>query len=131
MVMRQTSYTFDEAKIQLDNNDNNYIKVIKNGLGIIKPEKIEEKTTINQQIYKEIREFMDIGSQNYISTKNRYKKQQELQQQLEQQKLQKLQQLKAQNLEKLKLQKLQKNNLESLDESPESPESSEIIETNE
>ena len=83
MVMRQTAYTFDEAKTQLDIHNNNYINVIKNALGIIKIEETNKDTkknaSINQQIYKEIRGFMDTGSKNYISTQNKYKKQQEIQ----------------------------------------------------
>lgn len=89
MVMRQTAYTFDEAKTQLDIHNNNYINVIKNALGIIKIEETNKDTkknaSINQQIYKEIRGFMDTGSKNYISTQNKYKKQQEIQSRIKQQ----------------------------------------------
>ena len=78
IVIRQTSYSFDEAKKQLDENNNDYLKVIKKSLGITEEKVIEKSTSINQQIYKEIRGFMDNGSKNYINSINRYKKQEEM-----------------------------------------------------
>jgi len=84
MIMRQTTYTFEEAKTQLENNDNNYIKVIKESFGInTKP---KEKNSINQQIYKEIRGFMDVGSKNFLMNQERQKKQQEILSRIAQQK---------------------------------------------
>jgi hypothetical protein len=43
MVMRQTMYTYDEAKVQLENNDNNYITVIKAAMLINQQKKEKEK----------------------------------------------------------------------------------------
>jgi len=67
MVMRQTDLKFDEAKEKLENNNNNYMIVIKEALGIKKSEKIENKT-VNQQIYTEIRGLMDTASEKYRRT---------------------------------------------------------------
>jgi hypothetical protein len=76
MVMRQTTYSYDEAKKQLDDNDNNYVKVIKDSFGI--SEKKEEPViSINQQIYKEIRDLMDTASNTHIINQERDKKKQE------------------------------------------------------
>ena len=76
MVMRQTSYTYEDAELQLKNNNNDYMKVIKEALGIIQ-QKNTKPDSVNQQIYKEIRGFMDVGSKNYrISQENEMKKQQ-------------------------------------------------------
>jgi len=103
IVMRQTSYSFDEAKKYLDENNNDYMKVIKKSLGIAESKVVEKSTSINQQIYKEIRGFMDNGSKNYINTMNQYKKQQEIISLIkkEQQKQQKQQKQQEQKLEKL------------------------------
>mgnify|MGYP001478153115 CR=1 FL=1 len=65
MVMRQTTYTYEESKYHLENNNNNYIKVIKEALGISNDKKEKPITSINQHIYKEIRELMDSASNNY------------------------------------------------------------------
>lgn len=78
MVMRQTNYSFEEAEEELVKNNNNYIIVIKNALGINKPEKKESNININQGIYKEIREFMDNGSKNYLRNREKQLYQQEM-----------------------------------------------------
>ena len=71
MVMRQTNYTYEETKIKLEKFNNNYVEVIKEYLG--NQRKKEEPKTVNQKIYKEIRNFMDYGSEKY----ERQKKHQE------------------------------------------------------
>ena len=110
MIMRQTSYTFEEAELHLETHDNNYMKVIKTALGINKSEKIKEKSSVNQQIYKEIRGFMDNGSKNFLMNQERQRKQQEVLSHIAEQK-------KAQEL----LQK-QNNKLKSLEEEGEGEE---------
>ena len=61
IVMRQTDYTYEEAKKQLDINNNNITEVIrlylKPNISSIKPE--NKQLSMNQQIYKEIRTLMD------------------------------------------------------------------------
>ena len=78
MVMRQTSYTFDEAKDKLENNDNNYVKVIKEALGIYEQKEEKVVTSVNQHIYKEIRGLMDTASENYRINQEREKKRLEI-----------------------------------------------------
>ena len=68
MVMRQTILTFDETKEQLEINNNNYMIVIKEALGI-KEKKDTEIKSINQQIYTEIRGLMDNASDTYRKNK--------------------------------------------------------------
>ena len=60
IVMRQTDYTLEEATILLQLNNNDVIKVIRLYLNKGTPNKqIENKPlTINQQIYKEIRDLL-------------------------------------------------------------------------
>ena len=64
MVMRQTEYTYDEAKKELEEYNWNYEKVIRKFMGI--EEKTEKKCkTVNQEIFKQIRNHMDAASNNF------------------------------------------------------------------
>ena len=73
MVMRQIDLPYDVIKDKLVKNNYDYLKVIKEGYGIDEKEKSSSKS-INQTIYKEIRNLMDNGSKNQISIKNERKK---------------------------------------------------------
>jgi hypothetical protein len=64
MVMRQTNYSYEEADAKLLECNNNYLKVIRESMGINKKEEPKIKS-INQQIYTEIRGFMDNASKTY------------------------------------------------------------------
>ena len=85
MVMRQTTYSFEKAEQELFKNNNDYIKVIKNALGINKQEKKESNININQEIYKEIRGFMDIGSKNFLINQEKQKQQEKILSKIQQQ----------------------------------------------
>ena len=64
MVTRQTDYTYNEAKEQLEINNWDYNVVIRKYMGI--PEKKEVKKTLNQEIFNQIRKQMDsAGSKFY------------------------------------------------------------------
>ena len=54
IILRQTDYTQEVAIEKLNQHNNDYVKVIKEYLGIVekKPEKIK---STNQAIYKELR----------------------------------------------------------------------------
>jgi hypothetical protein len=65
MVCRQTSYTYHEADDALTKHNNDYNVVIKEFMGI--KEKMIEKRTTNQETYKVIRQFMDVGSHQYYN----------------------------------------------------------------
>ena len=80
MVMRQTAYTYTEAKEKLQESNNNYLKVIQEYLG--KTVKKEETKTVNQKIYKEIRTFMDYGAEKYEYQKKQQKKAQQFREKL-------------------------------------------------
>jgi hypothetical protein len=62
IIIRQTTYTFDEAKNKLIEHNNNYVSVINE---YINPNNIAHKKSVtpnkstNQQIYYEIRKFLD------------------------------------------------------------------------
>ena len=57
MIKRQTNYTEEEIIKKLLNHKNDPMAVIKEYLNI--KEKPKKKTTLNQQIYTEIRNHMD------------------------------------------------------------------------
>ena len=63
MVTRQTEYDYDTAKTELANNNWDYNIVIRKYMGVI--EKNETKKTLNQEIFKQIRNHMDMASSNF------------------------------------------------------------------
>jgi hypothetical protein len=66
IVLRQTTLTRDEVIERLNKNENNYIKVIEEFMGITKNiTKDKTNITVNQKIYKEIRTIMDDASNNF------------------------------------------------------------------
>ena len=72
MVLRQTDYTADQAKQKLEAFDYNEINVIKDYMGIdIKKQESNNKqsSSINQQIYKQIRTKLDGSMREYREKK--------------------------------------------------------------
>ena len=58
IIIRQTTYTIEEAREKLEEFNYDYIKVIKQFMGI--PEKKEAKIkSINQEIYKQMRQKLN------------------------------------------------------------------------
>jgi hypothetical protein len=73
MVLRQTDYTADRAKEKLEAFDYNEINVIKDYMGIdIKKQKSNNKhsSSINQEIYKQIRTKLNGSMREYREKKN-------------------------------------------------------------
>jgi hypothetical protein len=64
VIMRQTNYTYMEARTKLILNNYDHIKVIKIFLGV-KEKKEECIKSINQEIYKQIRYKMDASMKEY------------------------------------------------------------------
>lgn len=64
IILRQTTLTRDEAIEKLNIFNNDYMKVIKDFMGI-DDTKREKQLTINQQIYKEIRTVLNEASANF------------------------------------------------------------------
>jgi|LauGreStaDraftv2_3_1035109.scaffolds.fasta_scaffold140042_1 hypothetical protein len=67
IILRQTNYTYEEAQYKLKENNNDHIQVIKKYIGIN-----DKKTTttckpnsLNQEIYKQLREKMNTGIKDY------------------------------------------------------------------
>jgi hypothetical protein len=64
-IMSQTTYSKDDALKKLDEFNGDYIKVIKDFMGI--PEKKEQrKKTINQEIFNQLRTQLDSVTKEYI-----------------------------------------------------------------
>lgn len=64
VICRQTELTTDEARELLEKEQYNYMKVLNDYFGV-KESKKEISTSVNQQIYGEIRNLMDTGSKSY------------------------------------------------------------------
>lgn len=63
IILRHTNYSSDEALIKLNEFDNNYMEIIKEYYKMksnIKKE--EKKLSLNQSIFKEIRDFLETSN---------------------------------------------------------------------
>ena len=70
IILRQTTLSEDDARTKLIDYNNDYIKVIEEFMGTgtnNKKMNSKKSLTINQQIYKEIRDVMDNASMNFYS----------------------------------------------------------------
>lgn len=76
MVMRQTTYTYEETKDKLKQYNNDYMLLIKDFYGIKKKE--GKNLTINQGIFKEIRDMMDNASNNFRIKQDIYQHQEKI-----------------------------------------------------
>lgn len=63
IIVNQTDYDESKAEEKLIQHNNNIVKVIEEYLNITNDK--PKKSTINQQIYTEIRNFMDTSCKNY------------------------------------------------------------------
>jgi len=73
LIMRQTDYTEEVARIKLEYWKNNYLHVIKEYMNpnFQDKEKASEPSTKNQMIYGEIRTFMDDVNKQQLQRKRR------------------------------------------------------------
>ena len=77
LVIRQTEYNYEEAKELLEQNNYKYLDIIKSYISGNNNQNIKETTqqnktsnlSTNQQIYSQIRSFMDYGSRRYELSK--------------------------------------------------------------
>jgi len=76
-VLRQTNMEREEAIKRLNEYDFDSIKVIKEHFGI-KEQKQDNVVSVNQQVYREIRGFMDKAAKQYRFTKELEKRKQEM-----------------------------------------------------
>lgn len=76
-VLRQTNLDADVAKKMLEENHYDGIKVIKQHFGI-KDKEQPDQVSVNQQVYREIRGFMDNAAKKYRYTKELEKRREEM-----------------------------------------------------
>lgn len=71
MIMRQTNYTRELVLVKLVEYKKDSMKIIREymGAGANKNEPTENKKSVNQQIYKEIRGMMDEAARTYETNK--------------------------------------------------------------
>ena len=70
MICRQSDLSYDEAKLELEKYNYNYLDVL-NNYHNIKDTKQNNNKSINQNIYCEIRNLMDTGSKNFRLSQER------------------------------------------------------------
>jgi len=70
MILRQTDYTEEQAKIKLKEFNYDHIQVVKSYLGITE-KKAPPIKTVNQEIYKQIRHRLDSNMRDYNLRKER------------------------------------------------------------
>ena len=64
IVMRQTDYTEEIAKVKLKEFNYDHIAVIKSYLGVVE-KKAQPVKSVNQEIYKQLRHRLDSNMRNY------------------------------------------------------------------
>lgn len=69
IIVKQTTYTNEEAESLLSENNNDYELVIKKYLNPNYQPPKQKELTVNQQKYKEIREMMDDAYRSYEKKK--------------------------------------------------------------
>tara|TARA_Y100000768_G_scaffold387239_1_gene377885 strand:- start:7045 stop:7311 length:267 start_codon:yes stop_codon:yes gene_type:complete len=68
MVTRQTELDYETARTRLAENEWNYMKVIREEMGLdIKPVTAKPSTSLNQEIYRQIRLKMDEAGNSVYS----------------------------------------------------------------
>ena len=68
LVLRQTEYTEEQARVELEKYKYNYLELLKDYMGVEKKEKLVCKT-VNQERYRLIRESMDDKEERYRQKK--------------------------------------------------------------
>jgi hypothetical protein len=75
VVMRQTDYSEEQTLAKLNEYNNDIMAIVREFMGVINKVK-ENKTTVNQQVYSEIRGLMDNAAASYkLKKENEGKKQ--------------------------------------------------------
>jgi hypothetical protein len=65
IILTQTNYDETVAREKLKEFNYDYMKVIRNYMGISEKKQINKVNSINQEIYRQIRNNLDSGMKNY------------------------------------------------------------------
>ena len=118
MICRQTEFSEDEAKKQLEEVNYDYMKVLNKYFGVIEKQK-EDKGSTNQQIYGEIRNLMDTGAKNFRLERERneeIQKMKEKQEEIYRQRVAHMKKIKADEVRKINESQLEKVDENDVDE---------------
>lgn len=74
MICRQTDYSVDEARRQLERFNYDYMKVLNNYFSVDESKTVQKTLSVNQQIYGEIRNLMDTGAKRFRTDQENAKK---------------------------------------------------------
>ena len=69
IIIRQTNYNENEAKEKMQKHNNNHIKVIEEYMGISHEKENKPIVSVNQEKYKQFRNLMEEGYNNYRKNK--------------------------------------------------------------
>ena len=64
-IMSQTNYSEEVARKKLKEHNNDYMKVLKEYMGIPEKKAVETVKSVNQEIYKQIRSSLDQTMKEY------------------------------------------------------------------
>ena len=64
-VMSQTNYTEEEAREKLKQFNSDYMKVLRDYMGIDEKKETQPVKTVNQEIYRQIRRKLDTSMKEY------------------------------------------------------------------
>jgi hypothetical protein len=118
MICRQTEFSEDEAKKQLEEVNYDYMKVLNKYFGVTEKQK-EDKGSTNQQIYGEIRNLMDTGAKNFRLERERneeIQKMKEKQEEIYRQRVAHMKKIKADEVRKTNESKLEQVDENEVDE---------------
>ena len=79
VIIRQTDYTEEKAIEKLTEHKNDVLSIVREYMGVVKPPTRNEtiKSSMNQQIFSEIRNLMDDAAKTYQSKKAYEKRKEE------------------------------------------------------
>lgn len=83
IIVRQTNYTFEEAKEKFLEQNMDYTKVILNFMNPNKKVQEQKIKSVNQEIFKNIRDYLDNGVQDKARQRGYYQDNVEYKQSLE------------------------------------------------
>ncbi len=65
VILRQTNYSEEEAREKLKEHNYDHLKVIKSYLGLTEKKAPQEKKSVNQEIYRQLRHKLDSNMRDY------------------------------------------------------------------
>ena len=70
IIKMQTNYSDSEITLKMKIHNNDTMAILREYMNISKLDKNDDKKSVNQRMYSEIRRFMDDASTSYTKKKN-------------------------------------------------------------